>query len=236
MRAVDDEAAAVDETEFLPAAGPLDEAQRSAGLGVVNGQSRRQLAGEQSRTGVTTLVFAGEVRLGQAGSETIADEMERGANFTGAGDDDGFGFRRNIAHDAGHAGLDDTRLLRSDGGKRRAEVFLVVEADGRDHANFRRADIRGVESAAEARLENRDIDLAFGELQERSGSDQFEESRGVLGILSADGFVMRTQAFGEGDDGCVAQRGAIDLDAFTDRDEVRAGVGLASRPAQRQLT
>ena len=35
---------------------------------------------------------------------------------------------------------------------------------------------------------------------------------------------MRTQAFGEGDDRVVGQRGAVDLDAFADLHQVRARV------------
>jgi hypothetical protein len=44
------------------------------------------------------------------------------------------------------------------------------------------------------------------------------------GSWAADGLVMRTQAFGMGDDGVVGQRDAIDLDAFADGDEVRTRV------------
>lgn len=107
VRAVDNEATPVEEAEFLPAAGPLDGAQRSAGLGVIDGQTRRQLAREQSRAGVATLVRTDEVRFREAGGKTIADEMERRANLTGTGDDDRFGFGRNIADNARHAGLNN---------------------------------------------------------------------------------------------------------------------------------
>ena len=106
---------------------------------------------------------ADEIRFRESGREAIADEMERSTDLTGTGDDDRFGFGRNIAHDAWHAGLNNARLLGGDGGKRRAEVFLVVESDGRDHADFRRADIGGVEAATEAGLEDGNVDLAFGE-------------------------------------------------------------------------
>jgi hypothetical protein len=58
MRTVDDQAAAVGEAMRLPAPGPLDRQQGRAGLGVVDGQTRREFAREQSRASVTTLVFA----------------------------------------------------------------------------------------------------------------------------------------------------------------------------------
>ena len=100
----------------------------------------------------------------------------------------------------------------------------MVEADGRDHADFGSADVRGVEAAAEARLEDGHVDLPFGEFQERRRGDQLEERRGVLHVGGADRFVMRTQAFGEGDDRGVGQRDAVDLDAFADLHQVRARV------------
>ena len=169
-------------------------------------------------------MLADEVRLGQAGRETVADEMDRRADLTGTGDDDRFGFGRHITDDAGHARLEDAGLLSGDGGERRAKVFLVVESDGRDHADFRRTDIRGVKAAAEARLENRDVDLPFRKFQQRRGGDQLEESRGVFRVFGADGLVVRAQAFGEGDHRGVGQRDAVDLEAFADGDEMRAGV------------
>ena len=62
---------------------------------------------------------ADEARLRQASGETIADEMERSADFAGADDDDRFGFGRDVADDARDAGLQDAGLLRGDRGDRR---------------------------------------------------------------------------------------------------------------------
>jgi len=100
----------------------------------------------------------------------------------------------------------------------------VVEADRGDHADLRGADIGGVEPTAQARLEYGHVDAASGELDERHGGDQFEERRRGLRVFRADGFVMRTQRLGVGDDRLVGERHAVELDALADGDEVRAGV------------
>ena len=206
VRTVDDQAAAVGKTVRLPTAGPLDRQQGRAGLGVVDGQTRREFAREHGRAGVTTLVFARQADFRQPLRESVADESERRTDGLGAGDDDRFGFGRDVADDARDARLDDARLLAGDGRVGRSEVFLVVEADRRDHADFRRADIGGVEPTAESGLEHGHVDAARGELDERRRRDQFEERRRGFRVFGADGFVMRAQRLGVGDDRGVGER------------------------------
>ncbi|GBL44198.1 hypothetical protein EMGBD4_16970 [Verrucomicrobiota bacterium] len=50
-------------------------------------------------------MHADEIGLGQPRGKTITDEMERCADLAGTGDDDGFGFGRNLADDASKPGL-----------------------------------------------------------------------------------------------------------------------------------
>ena len=57
----------------------------------------------------------------------------------GALDDDGFGFRRQLANHDGYAWLEDAGLLAGDGRQGGPQVFLMVEPDGCDHADLRAA-------------------------------------------------------------------------------------------------
>ena len=163
--------------------------------------------------------------------------MKGCADFAGPGNHHGFRFGGHIGDHARHARLENARLLRRDGCERRTKVFLMVQPDGSNHANLWRANIRGIKSSTEAGLEDRDVDLAGSELQQRCGRNQFEERGSTLRILSTDGRVMRPELFGAFYDGRIRQRLAINLDAFTDGNQVWASVepGAATLRALNRL-
>ena len=81
----------------------------------------------------------------------------------------------DFTHHDGHTGLDDTRLFGSDLRERVAEVLRVVEADVGDDAEDGRDDVRAVQTAAEACLDDGDVHLAAAEIVEGHGRGQLEE-------------------------------------------------------------
>ena len=73
--------------------------------------------------------------------------------------------------------LDDRELLGRDLGARLPEDVRVVEANVRQQDDVRAEDVRRVEPATETRLDDRDVDLARGELGEGGCADRLELRR-----------------------------------------------------------
>ena len=74
------------------------------------------------------------------------------------------------------AGLDDAGLFFGDLRERVAELDHVIEGDARDRGDERGRDhVRRVETAAEADLEHRDVDLRVAEREKRRDRRDLEE-------------------------------------------------------------
>ena len=84
---------------------------------------------------------------------------------------------RQAADHQRHAGLGDAGLLERDLRQRVAEMALVIERDRRDRGDRRRQHVGGVEAAAEADLDDRDVDRGAPEDLERDRGRHFEEGR-----------------------------------------------------------
>src|ERR1051325_9439530 len=104
------------------------------------------------------------------------------------GDDEGLGShcRRTLRQllpyvgmklpdDGGLSALEDARLLHRDRLERVPEVFPVVPTDRRDARAHRVDNVRGVETATEARLNQRDINLRLRKDVERKRGGRLEE-------------------------------------------------------------
>jgi hypothetical protein len=78
-----------------------------------------------------------------------------------------------------HPGLDDAGLLEGDLFEGVAEVLLMVVSDRGDGTHRRSNDVGRVESAAEADLDDRDLDAARPEQLERGGGRGLEEVGGT---------------------------------------------------------
>ena len=68
--------------------------------------------------------------------------------------------------DRGAAGLDDAGLFCRDGFKGIAQPLLVVESDGRQHADLRTHHVGGIQASPHACFKYRNIDLLFGEMRQ----------------------------------------------------------------------
>ena len=75
--------------------------------------------------------------------------------------------------------LHDPRLLGGDVGERRADRLGVVEADVGDHCDLTVGHVGGVPPAAEAHLDDADIDGDVGKPPEGSGRQDLEDCRCV---------------------------------------------------------
>ena len=83
------------------------------------------------------------------------------------------------AADDRNAGLDDARFLEGDLPESRSEVLLVVFGDRGDDRDEGTDDVGRVEAAAHPDLEDRDVDLALGELEKGQGGQDLEVGRMV---------------------------------------------------------
>ncbi len=96
------------------------------------------------------------------------------------------------------------------------EPFFVIESDRRNHSDIRLNGIGRVESSAQTRFQNDDVDLRFGEMFQRERSRDFEESRMRLPIsdeLPNVGQARCNFVFGN--------HLAVDADSFAKSDKVR---------------
>ena len=122
--------------------------------------------------------------------------------------------------------LDDAGLLRGDLGDGVAEVVGVVDADRRDDRDGCVDDVGGVPPAAEADLDDGDVDRRVGERGERHGGDDLE----LAHPRAACRLGLRVDELDERLDLAVGvdvlgwrDRRAVDGDALDGRLQVRAG-------------
>jgi len=200
VRGVEDERAVVGEGKFLPARGPVDFGEGGGGRVGGNQQGFFEYArGEEGGGGVRALMRAGEARwgiLGEVITENFADAVQRRRFFAGDGADDGFGFQGHAAHHDRDARLDDARFFARNFFEGVAKEFLMVEADRCDDAQLGRDDIGGVEAAAEADFDEREVHFFVGKMKEGSGSHELEEGRLVVGVVRGEGVGVRAE-FGD---------------------------------------
>ena len=143
---------------------------------------------------------------------------------------------------AGHerrAAPHDGELLARDVGHRRAEPARVLEPDVGEHHDRRAEHVGGVVAAAEAGLDDRDLDALARELGERGGGQQLE-LRDAVALLerAVDLGGRRRGALHGRAEGVGAEVGVADPDPLGERGQVRrqerAGahaVGLEQRRA-----
>ena len=81
------------------------------------------------------------------------------------------------SHDDGLAVLYDARLLASNVLDRVSQNALVVQADGRDHAQLRVDDVGGVQTTAQADFDHRHVHVLLAEVVERHSSDALKEAQ-----------------------------------------------------------
>ena len=120
---------------------------------------------------------AEKIGLWQRRPKTVADKMQGCPDRPSALHNDRFRFGGELTDDTRHARLQDAGFLASDGRERRAEVFLVIESNRRDHANLGVADVRSVEPAAQPSLQDYHVDLPRAKFQPSRGGDELEERR-----------------------------------------------------------
>ncbi len=87
----------------------------------------------------------------------------------------GIGMLRQRNH--GAAGAENAGFFAGDGGDGGAEPFGVVERDIGDDGEERIDDVGGVEAAAYAHFEDRDVDASVGEVEKGHGGEGLEEAR-----------------------------------------------------------
>ncbi len=106
----------------------------------------------------------------------------------------------------------------------------MIEIDARDDGNNGRKNVRGVETSAEAHLEDAEFDAFAREAFEGHGRDAFE-IRGMRAELmrSEQLFDQRLQAGENSRERLVADFFAVEADAFVDSFEMRRGVQAGSK-------
>ena len=122
-----------------------------------------------------------EVDLDAAPAERA--ETERASDLQWRPDGRGAAFDHRERFGARGAGdgqvtrLDDRRLLAGDLGNGVAEVLAMVEPHVRDHRDAAAPGVRGVETPAEADLDDRDVDALAPERLERGAHQELELRR-----------------------------------------------------------
>ena len=97
----------------------------------------------------------------------------------------------------------------------------MVQPDRGDRRHLRLHDVRGVETAAEPDLHDRDIHMAPRKLQKRHRRHEFEETGIVIGAEPLQIAGDRPQFVHVGDDLHLAQPLPVHLHPLTELDEVR---------------
>src|SRR5579862_5056801 len=82
-----------------------------------------------------------------------------------------------------HVVLDDAALFARDSRDRIAEIFHVIETDRRNHAQNRRHYVGRIKPPAKARLDDRYIDVLFGEVQEHHRDGELEKRERKAGAI-----------------------------------------------------
>ena len=85
------------------------------------------------------------------------------------------GLGMTLAHQRGNAGLEDAGLLPRDGREGIAQLGAMVQADGRDNAQFRRDHIRRIQPSAEPDLDDRHVHFLIREPLESQAGSNLEE-------------------------------------------------------------
>lgn len=132
---------------------------------------------------------------------------------------------------------DDACLLGGDLGDGVPEIVGVVQADGRDDHHRGVDDVGGVPPAAEADLDDGDVDRRVGERRKRHRGDDLElahaRAAGRLGLLVDEfdeGFQFAVRLDVEG----RADRLAVDGDALHGRLQMRTGRATGPSVQRRQ--
>ncbi len=124
------------------------------------------------------------------------------------------------AGDDRDARFDDACFLEGNFGQGAAEPLLVIVLDVGNHARDRSDNVRGIEPATQPRFPNDNIALLLRKIFERHDRDRFEEGWVAAGWKCGK---PRTNLGDQPDDVIFRDRGAIDLKAFREADEVRRG-------------
>jgi hypothetical protein len=122
-----------------------------------------------------------------------------------------------VAENRGPPGAEDAGLLEADGLAVVAEEGLVVEIDTRDDGDIRIDHVHGVEAAAEADLEDRDIELRFGEEGECRERAEFEIRERDIATRALHLLERCGERF-------VARLGTTNTNALVIAEQVRRGV------------
>ncbi len=149
----------------------------------------------------------------------LAGEIQRSADFLG----DLFqgGFSGGILNDADgrNVVLEDAGFFSGDVGQGRAQLGHVIVTDAGDGGDIGLDDVGAIQPAAEARLDDGDIDFIVGEVFESDGGEDIEI--GWRRLEAVDHWLDKAnQASKIG----LGDHVAVDGDALAHIDEVRAGV------------
>ena len=111
-----------------------------------------------------------------------------------------------------------------------AQKIFVIEIYARDDGNSGRENVRGVETAAEADLENAEFDAFAREAFEGHGRDAFEIRGMRTELVHGEQLLdQRLQASENSGEGLIADFFAVHADAFVDSFEMRRGIQAGSK-------
>src|SRR5712664_930332 len=102
-------------------------------------------------------------------------KLQRRFAFRGAGANDFVCLRKLRRRNNRRLRLDDSSFLVRNLLQGITEPLFVIESDRRNHSDIRLNGIGCVESAAQTRFQNDDVDLRFGEMFQREHSRDFEK-------------------------------------------------------------
>lgn len=119
----------------------------------------------------------------EAEVEVTADLVQGGRTLRGDGSDGRGRFTLGHAADDRDSRLDDPSLLRGDFAQRLAEDVLMVQADGGDRRDCRRASIGAVQPSAEADFQHHRAAIAPFEMQQRHCRGQVKECRRTASVV-----------------------------------------------------
>jgi len=135
------------------------------------------------------------------------------------------GFRMLREGDEGSLGAKDAGFFPSDGCNRGAEPLCVVEGDIGDYGDEGIDDVGGVEPATHAHLEDRKVNVLFGEVEQGLGGEHFKKT-GKLGKPVREDELLRciVDAEIEGGEAFVGDFDAVQTDALVDASKMWRGV------------
>ena len=177
--------------------------------------------------GIPALVVAGQVGRGVARDglpEVFTDGMDRRPAFRGNRAHDAFRPRWQAAHHHRPAGLDDTGLLAGDLLDGAAQLRAMVESDGSDDRDLGLHDVGGVQPAAEADLDDREVGAPPLELQERHRGHELEKRRVLVRAVRGNPCRHGLELGGVGRDFRLGEQPPVDLHPFAELHQVRRSV------------